>query len=444
MANTITPQIVNLNTTVTTAPTVSQLQQSGAIVSTGATTLAANGYQYCGNLAAVQALLSPALEITSLAWASGTVTATVPVALNLAVGQSFTTTIAGASPAGYNGTFTATVATTTTFTYALATNPGTETTAGTYTPPDQAFVLDAATVFFAQGNAVGVYVLELGSQTSAANGVTALTTFISDNLSPQVFYAYLIPPSWDSNAATSLKTLVGAYASPSSKTYFVITTTSSALVAATYGTNKSVLAVVPSPTQGSTELQAGAVFYQVLVNNPGAASPLAPFAYRYLYDVTPWATYGNSATINTILTAYGNIVLTGAQGGISTACLFKGTTLDGEQYAFWYGVDYFQIQVQQALAAAIINGSNSNPPLLYDQNGINTLLAIAQQIGNNAVSYGCAQSVTVTAVPFATYIAANPSNYAAGIYDGFSATLNGVSGFLSITFNLDAIAFAAA
>lgn len=41
MAGTITPQIVIVNTTVTNAPAVNTLQQQGAIVSTGGTTLAA-------------------------------------------------------------------------------------------------------------------------------------------------------------------------------------------------------------------------------------------------------------------------------------------------------------------------------------------------------------------------------------------------------------------
>ena len=46
------------------------------------------------------------------------------------------------------------------------------------------------------------------------------------------------------------------------------------------------------------------------------------------------------------------------------------------------------------------------------------------------------------AVPFAQYTAANPNDYAAGIYNGLSATMVGQNGFLSITFNLDATQFA--
>ena len=437
---TITPQIVTLNTQVQIAPSVSQLQQSGAIVSTGGTTLAAGASLYCGNLAAVTAILSAPLAITSLAWLAGVVTATVPVDLELAVGQTFTTMISGAAPAGYNGTFVATVATPTTFTYSLATNPGTETTPGTYTPNNAAFVNDAATTFFAQGTAVlGVSVLELGPVTSASNAITALQAWITANASPQQFYAYLIPPSWDANAAATLNTVTKNYSSPTSKTYFFVTTTTSNV--ALYAANKAVIALAPSPTQASTEEQTAQAFYQWLVNNPGPANVLAPMAFRYVYGVTPWPQKGNATPIQSVLSAYGNLILTGAQGGINEAILVNGTTMDGSQAAFWYGVDYFQIQVAQALAGAIIDGSNTQPPLLYNQAGINTLQAIAEQIASNAVAYGCAQSVTVNAIPFTTYVAANPTDYANGIYNGFSATLTGQSGFLTITFNLTAVAF---
>lgn len=441
MATTITPTIVTVNTTVTQAPSVSQLQQSGAIVSAGGTTLTTDHYQYCGTLAQVEAILAAPLALTSLSWASNTVTATAAANLALTTGETFTTTIAGAVPAAYNGTYLATVTGVNTFTYTLATDPGLETAPGTYLPSDAAFIMDAATTFFAQGGSVGLYVLELGAQTTAAASITALQTWITGNSSPQIFYAYLIPKSWDTTNSTALNTMAANYSSPSGQTYFFVTTTLAHVSA--YDTTKSVLTFIESPTAANTEVQAAATFYQWLVNNPGPANQLAPMSYRYLFGVTPWAQMGNATSINAGLTAYANLVLTGAEGGISTATLFKGTTMDGKQAAFWYAIDWFRIQVKQAMAAAIINGSNSNPPLLYNQAGINSLLAVANRVGNDAIAYGCALSVNITAVDFVTYTTANPSDYAAGIYNGFAATVVGPSGFLTITFNLDATQFVA-
>jgi hypothetical protein len=439
MATTITPTIVTVNTTVTRAPAVSQLQQSGAYVSAGGTTLTPGTYQYCGQLSQVTSILAAPLALTSLAWASGTVTATATAALELTSGATFTTTIAGATPAAYNGTYVATVTGADTFTFELAANPGSETVPGTYTPPYSAFLLDAATTHFAQGNSVGLYVLELGTETSTANAITALQTWITANTSPQVFYAYLVPPSWDHDAAAALNTMTANYESPSGQTYFFVTTTVANV--STYAANKAVVTLVPSPTQASTEFQMAAMFYQWLVNKPGSANPLAPMAYRYVYGVTPWSNNGNQTNINTVLTAYGNIVYTTAEGGTSTAGLWKGTTMDGEQASWWYGIDWFRIQVKQALANAVINGSNSNPPLLYNQHGINTLQSIAQSIGDDAVQFGCALSAVINAVSFATYTAQNPSDYNSGIYNGLSATVVGQNGFLTITFDLDAVQF---
>lgn len=440
MAQTITPTIVTVNTIVTRAPAPSQLQQSGAIVSTGGTTLATGTYQYCGTLSAVTSILSAPLALSGMVWSTGVVTATAAVALTLSTGQMFTTTISGATPAAYNGTYTATVTGASTFTFALTPNPGTATVPGTYLPANAGFISNSATTFFAQGNAVGVYVLELGAQQTAAAGITALQTWITGNSSPQVFYSYLLPASWDASSAAALNTMTSNYSSPSGQTYFFVTTTTANV--AGYGPNKAVQAYVPSPTQASTEHQAAAAFYQWLVNLPGSSNPLAPMAYRYVFGVTPWSQVGNATPINTVLSAFGNLILTGAEGGISTAAVFKGTTMDGEQASWWYGIDWFRIQVKQALAAAVLNGSNQNPPLLYNQAGINSLLAVAQNVGNSAVAFGCALSAVITAVPFATYTTQNPNDYNSGIYNGFSATVVGQNGFLTLTFDLDAVQFA--
>jgi len=426
MVQTITPTIVTLNTVVTVSPTPSQLQQSGALISVGGTTLTTGTYQFCGQLSDLEAILS----------SSGNY-----VELN-AMG----------------------------------------------------------TTFFAEGNAVGFYVLELGTQSTVDAAITALATWITNN--PGEFYSYLVPADWDipvasisgSISATTLTvsavhsgtvaigqlvsgtsvsantyitagsgtswtvsvsqtvssetltlsnpcvSLAADYANPTGLTYFFITTSAGNI--ANYENQKSVFAVVPSPTAASSEFQAASAFYQWLVNNPGPANQLAPMAYRYIFGVTPWSRSGNNSTINTILTAYGNLILTGSEGGISDSALFKGNLMDGSQSSWWYGIDWFQIQSKQALAAAVLNGSNSNPPLLFGQIGINSLLAVLHQVAVDAVTFGCAQSISITAIPFATYIAENPDDYQAGIYNGFQATVVGQNGFLTLTFNIDAVEFA--
>ncbi|WP_244119156.1 hypothetical protein [Burkholderia gladioli] len=265
MAQTTTSTIVNLNVTVTRAPTPSQLQRSGAIVSVGGTNLATGTYQYCG-------LLS---DLTSILSGSG----------------------------------------------------------------NSAELQNMATTYFAQGSAVGFYVLELGAETGVDEGIGLLETWITAN--PGIFYAYLVPAAWDfskdevgsviintpganitsitltfsappaggttatghgilqngrlvqvviddpgdgytstppaitatvnsgataptmtANLASAMNILAGQYSSPTGKTYFFVSTIASNL--ANYATLKSVFAVVPSPLAPSTEFTAAAFFYQWL------------------------------------------------------------------------------------------------------------------------------------------------------------------------------------
>ncbi len=437
----ITSRIVNINAKVTQAATPSQLQQSGAIISLGGTSLTADTYQFTGDLATLNSLLTGSGNSTELGNMASTFFAQGNVVGLSVLELGAQTTVDGAiaaldtwitnnpdifyaflcpdswgitidevgsiiinnSGSGYTSAPTITIAAPTSGTTATAT----------------------ATI--ANGSVIEVTITDPGTGYTSAPAVT-----------------FSIPTSGTTatgtaNLSAAINVLAGKHASPSAKLYFFITTVTSEV--AGYKPNKSVFVTVKSPTAVSTEFQSAAMFYQWLVNLPGAANKLAPMAYRYLYGVTPWAKVGNSISINTILTGYGNVVLTGAEGGISTSAIFKGTLSDGEQAAWWYGIDWFQIQVKQALAAAIINGSNSNPPLLYNQSGINSLQAVAQNVADSAVSFGCALSATVDATPFVTYTTQNPNDYNAGIYNGMSATVVGPSGFLTITFNLDAVQF---
>ncbi|WP_257757914.1 hypothetical protein [Burkholderia glumae] len=438
MAQTTTSTIVNLNVTVTRAPTPSQLQRSGAIVSVGGTNLATGTYQYCG-------LLS---DLTSILSGSG----------NSAELQNMATTyFAQGSAVGF-------------YVLELGAETGVDEGIGLL----QTWITANPGIFYAylvpaawdfSKDEVGSVIISNGGSgyTSAptvtfaapTSGVTATGTAIVQNgkvvsvtitnpgsgytAAPTVSFSGGggTGPAATSNLASAMSILAGQYSSPTGKTYFFVSTIASNLP--NYAMLKSVFAVVPSPLAPSSEFTAAAFFYQWLANQPGAANKLAPMAYRYLFGVTPWPTQGYNSQINSILSAYGNIVLTGAEGGISTACIFKGTLMSGDQASWWYGIDWFQIQSKQALAAAVINGSNSNPPLLYDQPGINTLESVAENTGSSAVSFGCAQSVSITATSFQQYTTQNPGDYAAGIYNGLAATVVGQNGFLTITFNIDAV-----
>ena len=130
--------IVTVNVTQTVAPTPSLLQQSGAMISQGATSLTAGSYSFLTQYSDLTALLLPGQTLSSLAWANGTVTATVASEsvtagtydsvtgqVTLTLGTALTGLTAGASVlvaslagtgtfADAEGTFTAEAGTTTT------------------------------------------------------------------------------------------------------------------------------------------------------------------------------------------------------------------------------------------------------------------------------------------------------------------------------------------
>jgi hypothetical protein len=300
------------------------------------------------------------------------------------------------------------------------------------------------------------YLLSVASP-PALSGATDYNVYVSDstgtetlqNTSPIAIGTDFTEPSSGlvsgDVAPLTLATLANTYSAPTAKTYLFITTSS--INQASYGVMtgtvwagyKAACTIAPSPTAQSGEFPAAGVMYQELSNSPGPASKLPPTQFRYLYGFTPWPYTGYSTELSTFATYGTNWIGTGAEGGIGEDILMGGTLASLDQISWWYGVDWFQIQAKQAQAAAIINGSNSQPPLLYDQNGINDLEAVAENVGHDAVTYGCAASVSISATPYSTYVKANPTLAGAGYYGGFLADVVGQNGFLKIQFYIDAI-----
>ena len=473
----------------------------------------------------------------------------VTIGHGVTINDQFLTTIAGAVPAAYDGTFLATATTATEFTYELASDAGTSPATGTitYTPRNQAELVAMATSFFAQGTQQAVSVLELGAGEPAA-GVAFLTSWIAAN--PGVFYSYLVPRSWDGVA--SYLAMLADFNNPTSKTYFFTTTTlqnyalytdlmkccltlienptysawpANALTAfsqtggaatATTTTNHGVVpgqwfqlsgnlptgwngwflalpgtatnslvfsvpsslgaetqlgTLVASPYVSGgvsvTEFSLAAVFQVTLNYAPSATNKVTPLNLSYLYGVTPFATPGNSALLETLDAANINVVGTGAQGGIAEAILVGGNTMDGNPFNYWYSVDWVQITAAINVTAALINGSN-NPqnPLYYNQNGINSLQTVLVATMNTGITDGLVLNnvkmtqlsasdfaaaldagtfdgyTVVNADPFSSYIAEQPSDYSTGTYNGLAVDYMPLRGFESITINITVSNFA--
>ena len=467
-------RIVNENVTVQYPPQPSQLQQSGALISVGGTTLTTGDYQYCASLADVTAILSSAgnfAELTNMAttfFAQGSLQGVYVLELGTvtdpAAGVAALNTWLTANPKVFYGFCVPqdwdTIPAPSTPTVTIAASGSSTLPAGTYytviayvdssgnvgatsavvtsdvttadtdelTVTSPAALTGASSYLVYMGTSSDALYLQNGSGTAIGTEYSQSAPILTNTSEPP----------------TTLATLAANNSSNTSKVYFFVLSTEQNVAAyGSMGSNsvwvgtKSVIAVVPSPNAASTEFTSAAWLYNVVANNPGPANKLAPMQYRYLFGVTPWPATGQSTAIQNIANYGGNWVGTGAEGGIAQNCIFKGTTSSLVQISEWYGVDWAGINTDQALAAAVINGSNSNPPLEYDQQGINTLAEVAQQEIDDAVAYGCLQSGTISAVSFATYYKQNPGDYPNGIYNGLSANVLGQAGFLNLTFNLN-------
>ena len=104
--------IVTVLVSETVAPTPNNLQKTGAILSQGATTTAQGTSSLLTQASDFTAIARAASAITSLTWSGGVVTATIPANAAFTPADTLMMTIAGASPSGYNGTFTATIVST--------------------------------------------------------------------------------------------------------------------------------------------------------------------------------------------------------------------------------------------------------------------------------------------------------------------------------------------
>jgi hypothetical protein len=465
--------IVTVHVSIIEAPTPINYQRTGALVCFGPTNLLpSNNTAYLTQLSDLQPLLDPMIVITTTTWAGGIVTcvASAPLPGPPIVGDTFVLILSGFTPVAFNGRQTVTVTAPNTFTFPLVANPGTVTAEGIAVPGTSIELQQMANTYFAQGNEMGVWVLDLGYQSSFANRVTTLQTWLTNN--PLTIYNFLLPREW--GTATNIvaaENMLKQYQAPEKMEYFWITVQQAAmtLLGPTY---KDVLQLIEAPSltdptqenlnDPNGEFTLASMLYNALAYRASNTNRIAPMAFKYLYGVTQYPQKGNGPLLVSFKTANTNYVTTGAEGGIAFTMVYEGVTLDGHDYFnWWYTIDWVQIEVNLNLSNAIINGSN-NPlaPLYYNQDGINFLEVVLFSTMQDAQTFGMvlgkiemsqldgpdltaaiqggsyAGKCDVNAVPFLNYTLANPGDYKIGEYDGLSTLFIPARGFIHILVNI--------
>lgn len=439
------PRIVTLNVTQTEAPAPILLQQTGFVTAMDTTTLAAGKaglLTQLSDLAIYLAAPGGSITITNISWAANVTTVTY-VGAAPTVGS--VVSISGCGIDVYNGSWVVATSASGTFTFALAApaNPGVPTTFGVWSAGNSTELTAMVTTFFAQGNSVGVYLFETGSDVPALS-IAEMSTYITNN--PFQVYTVTCPRSWD--GAETLLSLIASDEALTAKIYFLVTTTLATYTDYT-ALMKDVVAMVEAPTtevlpngsigvlRPSTEFSIAAFMQVILRQQPSAANQVCPFCFSFLFGVTPYPILGNNALLDVLAAAAINFVWTGAEGGISTALIYPGETLDGNDFLYWYSVDWVELNIDEDLSNAVINGSN-NPqaPLYFNQPGINSLQDVAQQTMADAIAFGLALGpITVTAIPFAQYVLQNPQQFEDEEYGGLAVVYTPNKGFRSILFN---------
>lgn len=437
--------IVTVNVSQTIGAIPSNLQQMSAILSFGAT-LQEPGKPVLltqdSDITDLVQIPIAALEAESLSpGADFTLTLPEGSAIERKPGSEIEITVSGCFPSSWNGKYTATITdgSTLTWTDSESELDGSPVTLGQFTVAGSDNLVTAVNAFFAQGNSVGTYLLELGYQEVAlpagqvAAEVAALKSYIEDPL--KRFYAYLVPESWKANEG--FINLAKLYTANEAMQYFFTLedTPEDTNYVSPYSAIKSIIAV--SDDTWPTTNAAAATMWNFISASPSEINKVPPMAFRYLQAVN--ANAAKASILKTLTQQNVNYVDTGAEGGISNTILVKGVTSDGNDMTYWYSVDWVQINVDMMLANAVINGSN-NPinPLYYNQDGVDRLQQVAQGVFNTGVSYGLVNGqTTVNAVPYKTYIKNNPNDYKIGRYAGLSASYTPMRGFVEIIFNIN-------
>lgn len=436
----MTYNIVTVNVSQTIGATPSNLQQMGAVISAGATLQTPGTPILITQNSEISDLVQNAIsslgaEVSSYG-SDFTMTLAGGDKLGRSPGDEIDITISGCSPSAWNGTYTATVALGGELNWTIAGSvlDGTPTTLGKCALEGSDDLVTAVNSFFAQGNSIGVHVLELGYlENGVTDEVEALKTYIEEPV--KRFYAYLVPFTWDKDP--DFITLAKLYASNEAKLYFFTITggATDTNYLTPYENIKSIVAVCDD-TYPVTNA-AAAVMWNLISASPSEINKVPPFAFRFLQAVN--ANNSKSSILATMTKQNINYVGTGAEGGIANTILILGVTSDGNDMSYWYSVDWVQINVDMMLANTVINGSN-NPinPLYYNQDGIDRLQMVAQGVFNTGVSYGLVNGQTpVNAVPFKVYVKNNPNDYGIGRYAGLSASYTPMRGFVEIIFNIN-------
>lgn len=291
------------------------------------------------------------------------------------------------------------------------------------------------------------YILEAGLPQNASYAQPIAQTVQAINSGLNRCYIYAIPSAMlaDTNVtqllALTISTSAALYVASEVATFDA----SDAGVVNSRG-NKGVLKV--KNTSASTYETLGAVLgvFASSVFDITTSNPASPLNYKLLAGFHPTDITNTEASTATeqFITWAGTI------GG--QVAILGGRLSDGNPLDYWYQWDLVAYYVENAISSLLISGAN-NPRYVvkYNQDGIDMITSTIEATLFRMKSFGCIsefaagydaatgtllQTDKIYSTGASAYIAANPDNYAAGIYAGQSAYLQIGRYLQQIVFNV--------
>lgn len=286
--------------------------------------------------------------------------------------------------------------------------------------------------FFQNSSGNGVYILNLGSPSNDGSAEDDWTQIFANlnqylNTPKTLPYTVLVPNGfW---GKTAFKTLLDDYNNPTAMLYFITETTGITFSSGTwqqYGV-KSLLGVF-QPT-GKTYSVAGAV-HGILCSSKystiSVVNNVTSLEYTKIVGVEQ--TEGTSNFIKEL--EDNNVVYIGSTAQETT--ISNAKLADGKPYTYYFNQDYALKKIADWVEVMIYNGSNSQPPLFYNQTGIDTFQQTVEGALDACRTVGSVNSYTVTCTDFQTYIKTFPEDYASEQYNGCNCVIDGQKYILSV------------
>ncbi|CAI3954206.1 unnamed protein product [Commensalibacter communis] len=203
---------------------------------------------------------------------------------------------------------------------------------------------------------------------------------------------------------------------------------------------KSLFTIGNKSLSSNSQMAAGAVGYELSNYSPSSYNKVNPMTYRYLYSVLPLSDEDKRLNQQLINDYYTNFLVSPPRNTTNAkSLLFPGSLADGNDFTYWYGIDYIRFTLIDTITNLLISAANnSSNPLYYNQQGINRIKDAVNNVLANCAAYGIIENnYIVTTIDFPNYVTQNSGDYKAGIYGGITFEVQPLKAMKKIKFNMN-------